>query len=206
MRKNVIPAEEQYKYMVPEWPEGFNKENARVLLHACCAPCSGAIVECLLHNGVKPVVFFSNSNIYPLEEYNIRKEELKRFLKVQNVEYVEDEYDHQEWQKTIKGLEHEPERGSRCSACFLFRLGRAARYAKENGFNILTTTLASSRWKVLPQINDAGRKAVDLYPEVTFWEQNWRKGGLQLRRGELIKINNFYNQLFCGCEYSNPNL
>ena len=83
---------------------------------------------------MEPTEFFSNSNIYPLQEYEIRKHELIRFLKEQGVPFVEDEYDHEQWLTAIKGLEGEPERGSRCSACFQFRLRRAACYAQEHGF------------------------------------------------------------------------
>ena len=86
--------------------------------------------------------------------------------------------------------------------CFRFRLERAARYAQENGYKVLTTTLASSRWKNLEQINSAGEYACSLYPDVEWWSQNWRKGGLQERRGRIIKEQNFYNQLYCGCEFS----
>lgn len=117
-----IPVEEQYKYVKLTLPDGSKVEGQAVLLHACCAPCSAAIVECMLRNGMKPTVYFSNSNIYPQQEYDVRKHELKRFLEAQNVPYVEDEYDHHEWLSVIKGLEDEPERGSRCSVCFQFRL------------------------------------------------------------------------------------
>ncbi len=197
-----IPAEEQYKYVKLSLPDGSNVVGCKVLLHACCAPCSSAIVECMLRNGMQPTVFFSNSNIFPLQEYETRKQELIRFLQAQDVPYVEDEYDHEVWLQNIKGLEQEPERGSRCSACFLFRLRRAAQYAQANGFRWLTTTLASSRWKNIEQINVAGTIATEGCPDVAFWQQNWRRGGLQLRRGELLRQNDFYNQLYCGCEFS----
>lgn len=197
-----IRLEEQYQYVRLSLPDGSDLGEARVLLHACCAPCSAAIVECMLRNGLRPTVFFSNSNIYPLEEYEVRKQELKRFLMAQDVPYVEDDYDHGEWLAAVRGLEHEPERGSRCSVCFQFRLHRAARYAQEHGFGWLTTTLASSRWKNIRQIDMAGHVAVQDCPDVEWWEQNWRKGGLQVRRGELLRANQFYNQLYCGCEFS----
>lgn len=197
----ILP-EEQYKFVKLTLPDGSKAEGHKVLLHACCAPCSSAIVECMLRNGMKPTVFFSNSNIYPLAEYEIRKQEIIRFLKEQNVPYVEDEYDHEEWRKTIKGLEDEPERGSRCSVCFQFRLHRAAQYAQTHGFSLLTTTLASSRWKNIKQIDMAGHTAVADCPDVEWWDMNWRKGGLQNRRNELLRINQFYNQLYCGCEFS----
>lgn len=197
-----ISVEEQYKYVKLVLPNGGEAMGCRVLLHACCAPCSSAIVECMLRNGMKPTVFFSNSNIFPFGEYEKRKYELMRFLEIQGVPYVEDEYSHEAWRCAVKGLELEPERGTRCSVCFLYRLRRAAQYAQVNGFRLLTTTLASSRWKNIQQINAAGKQAVADCPDVTFWEQNWRKGGLQVRRGELLHNNHFYNQLYCGCEFS----
>ena len=82
------------------------------------------------------------------------------------------------------------------------KLTETARYASEHGFSVFTTTLASSRWKSLKQINEAGRRAAALYPDTLFWEQNWRKGGLQERRNQLLKEYDFYNQQYCGCEFS----
>lgn len=174
----------------------------RVLLHACCAPCSGAIVECMLSHNLEPVIFFSDSNIWPQEEYAHRRDECRRYAAVKGIGFVEDAYDHDDWEPLAKGLENAPERGPRCQACFLYRLRRAASYAHENGFHILATTLASSRWKDLTQVDAAGELACRPYDDVRWWAQNWRKGGLQERRGQIIREQNFYNQLYCGCEYS----
>ena len=176
----------------------------RVLLHSCCAPCSGAIIECLLANGIRPVIFFSNSNIFPHEEYELRKAEICRYAESLGLEVVDDDYDHKEWLGCVRGLEREPERGARCMECFKFRLLRAARYAASHGLTVLTTTLASSRWKDLDQVNAAGGFACGQVDGVNFWPQNWRKGGLQPRRNEIIREQNFYNQLFCGCEFARP--
>jgi epoxyqueuosine reductase len=173
----------------------------RILLHACCAPCSGAIVECLKGLGLEPVIFYSNSNIWPAEEYRKREEECRRYARECGIGFEEDEYDHDAWSVVARGLENAPERGERCLECFRFRLGRAAAYAHEHGFRILATTLASSRWKDLTQVNAAGEEACAPYDDVRWWAQNWRKGGLQERRGQIIKERNFYNQLYCGCEY-----
>ena len=85
-----------------------------ILLHACCAPCSGAILECLRDNGIAPVVYFSNSNIWPREEYDLRLSELRRYAALMGVELVEDAYDHAAWREAVRGLEDEPERGARC--------------------------------------------------------------------------------------------
>ena len=181
-----------------EVPGGATK----VLLHACCAPCSSAIVECLMNNDIRPVIFYSNSNIYPFEEYEHRLNECLRYAKKWGLEIVDDVYDHEAWGGCAVGLENEPERGSRCLQCFKFRLLRAAQYASAHGFEVLTTTLASSRWKNLDQVNEAGRWACAQVPGVVWWNQNWRKGGLQERRNQIIKEEDFYNQLYCGCEYS----
>lgn len=173
-----------------------------ILLHTCCAPCSSAIIECLMKNGVTPVIYYSNPNIYPLEEYLIRKNECTRYAASLGLTIIDDDYCHDEWLAHVKGLENEPERGRRCRRCFEMRLRRTARYAHENGISVVTTTLASSRWKSLEQINAAGQWAVEPYDDVAWWEQNWRKGGLSERRLEIIKQYGFYNQRYCGCEFS----
>lgn len=172
-----------------------------ILLHACCAPCSGAILECLRDNGIRPVLFFSNSNIFPREEYELRLSELRRYAAGMGVTLVEDEYDHAAWLEAVRGLEREPERGRRCAACFRFRLDRAARYAAAHALPVVATTLASSRWKDLAQVAEAGAASCAESPAV-FWPQNWRKGGLQPRRSEIIREQAFYNQDWCGCEFS----
>ena len=186
------------KGFVLEVPGG----SERILLHACCAPCSSAIVECLVQRGLRPVIFYSNSNIWPFEEYEHRLNECLRYARSCGLEIVADDYDHADWGLCAAGLEAEPERGARCLACFKYRLLRAAQYAAANGFEVLATTLASSRWKNLEQVNEAGFWACSQVTGVTWWPQNWRRGGLQERRSQIIREQNFYNQRYCGCEFS----
>lgn len=231
-----------------------------VLLHTCCAPCSSAIIEAMLKDGITPVIYYCNPNIYPLEEYEIRKNECTRYAQALGLEIVDADYDHERWLEEVKGLENEPERGGRCLKCFKIRLLRTAQYAAQRGIKVITTTLASSRWKSLDQINEAGhwacqqvvppdgregrisaapltsarcsenieavtvpdpnlsewsvcptgavgdsRLGVDMVPpdgRVIWWNHNWRKNGLQERRLQIIKEYDFYNQLYCGCEFS----
>ncbi|MBE6240873.1 MAG: epoxyqueuosine reductase QueH [Bacteroidales bacterium] len=172
-----------------------------VLLHTCCAPCSSAIIEALMQNGITPVIYYCNPNIYPQEEYEIRKNECTRYARSLGLEIVDADYDHDNWLEAMKGLENEPERGGRCLKCFKLRLLRTAQYARERGIKVITTTLASSRWKSLEQINEAGQWACQQV-EVIWWDRNWRKGGLQERRLQIIREYDFYNQLYCGCEFS----
>lgn len=187
-------------------PEGCNK----VLLHACCAPCSSAIVEWLMAHEITPVIFYYNPNIYPFEEYAIRRNESKRHAESLGVEWMEglEDYEaaHEQWRQAVCGLEHEPERGKRCEQCFYMRMKATAKKAEEMSVPFFATTLASSRWKNLEQVNAAGesaaRELTGARPEPQFWAQNWRKDGLQDRRNALLKEFNFYNQQYCGCEFS----
>ena len=192
-------------------PEGCDT----VLLHACCAPCSSAIVEWLLAHKITPVIFYYNPNIYPFEEYEIRKNESKRHAESLGIRWIDaDErvcgdgqpcdYGHEAWLHAICGLEQEPERGKRCERCFYVRLKKTAEKAQKLDIKFFATTLASSRWKNLEQINAAGLAAQ--VEGVHFWPQNWRKDGLQDRRNELLKQYNFYNQQYCGCEFSRREL
>ena len=179
-------------------PEGCQE----VLLHACCAPCSSAIVEWLVQHQIRPIIFYYNPNIFPLEEYEIRKNESKRHAESLGIKWIDGDYDHEAWLGSVCGLEGEPERGLRCQQCFILRLTEAAKVAKRLGIPYFATTLASSRWKSLDQINHAGRLAEQTVNDVSFWAQNWRKGGLQERRNQLLKEFDFYNQQYCGCEFS----
>ena len=181
-----------------------------LLLHSCCAPCSSAIIEWMLANDIRPVIFYCNPNIYPEQEYIIRKNEITRYAAQLGLEIIDDDYNHEAWRQYIAGrlcpqgidMETQPERGGRCLECFRYRLTRSAQKCKELGHAEFTITLASSRWKSLDQINEAGTWAAEHVGGVTFWNRNWRKGGLQERRNQLLKENNFYNQLYCGCEFS----
>ena len=179
-------------------PEGLHE----VLLHACCAPCSSAIVEWMLANGIRPTIFYYNPNIYPREEYEIRKNESKRHAESLGIRWIDGDYNHEQWRQGVCGLEGEPERGKRCQQCFILRLTVAAKKAQELGIPYFATTLASSRWKSLEQIERAGHQVEQAVEGVTFWAQNWRKGGLQERRNQLLKEFDFYNQQYCGCEFS----
>lgn len=181
-----------------EIPEGISQ----VLLHACCAPCSSAIVEWMLQHNIRPTIFYFNPNIFPYEEYEIRKNESKRHAESLGIPWIDGDYDHEAWLQAIRGLEQEPERGSRCQQCFRIRLTATALQAQQLGIQHFTTTLASSRWKSLDQITQAGLQAQAAVPSTLFWAQNWRKGGLQDRRNQLLKEYSFYNQLYCGCEFS----
>lgn len=180
------------------WPNGKNK----VLLHSCCAPCSGEVMEAMLASGIDFTIFFYNPNIHPQKEYELRKNENIRFAQKFDISLVDADYDRDNWFARAKGMENEPERGVRCTMCFDMRFERTALYAHEHGFPIITSSLGISRWKNMQQINDCGFRAAARYPELIYWDYNWRKQGGSARMIEISKREEFYQQEYCGCAYS----
>jgi epoxyqueuosine reductase len=179
-------------------PNGAEK----LLLHSCCAPCSGEVMEALLFSAIDFTIFFYNPNIHPLQEYEMRKEENVSFAKKQGIPFIDADYDKENWFERVKGLEWEPERGKRCSVCFDMRFERTALYAHEQGFPVITSSLGISRWKDMKQINESGRRAANRYPPMEYWTYNWRENGGSNRMYEIAKRENFYKQEYCGCVYS----
>lgn len=184
--------------VVMETPTGSD----HVLLHSCCAPCSGEVMERMAEAGIKFTIFFYNPNIHPEKEYLLRKEENIRFAEKLGVPFIDADYDTKNWFERVKGLEWEPERGERCTVCFDMRFERTALYAAEHGFDTITSCLGISRWKNMEQINDCGKRAVARYPGMHYWTFNWRKKGGAARMVEISKRERFYQQEYCGCVYS----
>ncbi|WP_336961794.1 epoxyqueuosine reductase QueH [Acinetobacter pittii] len=181
-----------------ELPSGHDQ----LLLHSCCAPCSGEVMEALIDSRIKFSIFFYNPNIHPVKEYLIRKEENIRFAEKHNIPFIDADYDTDNWFARAKGMENEPERGIRCTMCFDMRFERTALYAHEHGFNLISSSLGISRWKNMAQINDCGIRAASHYPDIQYWDYNWRKNGGSSRMIEISKREEFYQQEYCGCVYS----
>ena len=174
----------------------------KLLLHTCCAPCSGSIILSIQASGIDFTIFFYNPNIHPKKEYEIRKDENIRFAEKYGVPIVDAEYDTDNWYARAKGMEFEPERGSRCAMCFDMRMERTALYAHENSFDTIATSLGISRWKDLNQVNEAGKNAANKYEGLTYWDYNWRKNGGSACNMEICKSEKFYQQEYCGCAFS----
>ena len=174
----------------------------RVLLHSCCAPCSGEVMEAMTASGIDYTIYFYNPNIHPREEYELRKSENIRFAEKARVPFVDADYDTDNWFARARGLEAEPERGARCTMCFDLRFERTALYAHEHGFPVITSCLGISRWKDMDQINGSGERAAARYPGLSYWTHNWHKQGGAERMIDISKREQFYQQEYCGCIYS----
>ncbi len=173
----------------------------KIVLHACCAPCASYPIKKLIEDNCEPVVFFYNPNIYPTDEYNIRKNELEAYCSKYDVEFFEGEYNHSLYCEKISGMEDEPEKGKRCSVCFYLRLKKTAEFAKEKGIDLFTTTLSVSPHKNSAQIFYEAKK-VQNETGVEFVEYNFKKNdGFKISR-LIAKENNMYAQSYCGCKFS----
>ncbi len=177
-------------------------DQAPVLMHSCCAPCAAELMEAMLESQIPYSIFFYNPNIHPKKEYELRKQENIRFAQKHGIPFIDVDYDVDNWFDRTKGLEWEPERGKRCTACFDMRFERTALYAFEHGFPVITSSLGISRWKDMNQINDCGIRSASHYEGVSYWTFNWRKQGGSERMYQISKAENFYKQEYCGCVYS----
>ena len=174
----------------------------KVLLHSCCAPCSGSVIEDIHRAGMELTVYFYNPNIHPRKEYEIRKEENIRFAKKMGIPFIDADYDSERWFELTRGHEMDGERSERCSLCFEMRFVKTAEYAHQHGFQVITSCLGISRWKDFDQVTRAGIKAARLFPGVSYWAYNWRKQNGSSRMIEIAKEETFYQQQYCGCAYS----
>ena len=175
---------------------------SRLLMHSCCAPCAGDVMNEMTRSGIDYTILFYNPNIHPVKEYELRKDENKRYADTLGVPFVDLDYDKDRWFERTKGYELEPERGYRCTLCFDMRFERSALFAAENEFKVFTSTLGTSRWKNLEQINGCGVRAAARYDGLAYWTYNWRKKGGANRMVEISKEQEFYQQEYCGCVYS----
>jgi predicted adenine nucleotide alpha hydrolase (AANH) superfamily ATPase len=173
-----------------------------ILLHVCCAPCSGAIIEALCSQGFQPTVFWSNSNILSSAENSRRLAVLEPYAASFGVPVVVDPYDHADWlEKVARGFEDAPERCARCARCFRYNLAKAAEWARAHGMEAFTTSLTVSPHKPSAVVFAAGREAASAGP-VAFLEEDFKKKeGFKLSVARSKELG-LYRQSYCGCEFS----
>ena len=176
----------------------------KLLLHSCCAVCSSHVIY-VLAKDYDLSIFYYNPNIWPIEEYEHRKKEQIRLLRIapfcSDVTYYDMDYDHQEYLEAVKGLESEKEGGLRCNECFRLRLEKTALFAKEHNFDMFCTTLTVSPHKNSEVINRIGSDLANQYG-IKWLESNFKKKDGYLHSTQLAKEYDLYRQDFCGCEFA----
>ncbi len=183
-----------------------------LLLHACCAPCSSAILE-RLHQIFDITILFYNPNIYPQAEYERRRDELLLFIekisvKIKPRDVKEISYEPDIFLESVTGLEDEPERGGRCTVCYKMRLQKTAIFAQERGYHYFTTSLSISPHKDSQRINELGKEIAENLQENPFFEKplflfaDFKKQNGYKRSLEISSEYNLYRQKYCGCKFS----
>ena len=174
-----------------------------LLLHACCAPCSSAVLERIAKYFDITILYY-NPNITDQEEYEKRLQELEIFvrkLNLDNIKVMPGRYKPEEFFEISKGLEQEKERGRRCYKCYKLRLEETAKIADQLGFDFFTTTLSISPYKNSKWLNEIGENLDKKY-QTTYLYADFKKKNGYKRSIELSRKYNLYRQDYCGCIYS----
>ena len=181
-----------------------SNKTPRLLLHACCGPCSSYCLE-LLSNYFDITILYYNPNIYPDLEYYRRLNELKEFLtKIHHknkIDLIESRYNPDEYYKSVKGFEKLGEKSKRCYECYKLRMEEGAIVASNNNFDYFTTTLSISPYKISNWINEIGIDLENKY-NVKYLYSDFKKKNGYIRSIELSNKYNMYRQYYCGCVYS----
>lgn len=177
------------------------RKNNKILLHACCAICSGYPITCLREQGYEPVVYFYNPNIFPESEYEKRLKAQKKLCDELQCELIIGNYEPKMFEIAAFGLEDEPERGLRCKKCFELRLDQTAQKAKELRIDSFTTSIVISPHKDFKLISRIGKKISQKY-DINYIEIDFKKNDGALKSNKLAKELDLYRQNYCGCQYS----
>lgn len=182
-------------------------QKPKLLLHACCGPCS-----CFPLTFLCPIfdvtIYFNNSNIYPESEYNRRLEELKKLLEYYKRDYgfdvkiIETKYDNDSFNVDLEPHKDLPEGQERCFICFEKRMDDAFKYADEHGFDYFTTVMTISRQKNSQKLNEIGEKLSSKYKNTKYFYSDFKKKDGALLGIQLKNKYDLYQQLYCGCKYT----
>lgn len=179
----------------------MKKNNKKVLLHTCCAICSGHPVKSLKAADWEPVAYFFNPNIYPESEYLKRLDAQKKLCENLNCELIIEDYEPKMFEIAALGLEDEPERGKRCEKCFELRLSQTAKKAKELGIENFTTSIVISPHKNFKLISEIGKTISQEYG-INYLDIDFKKQDGFLKSNKIAKELELYRQNYCGCKYS----
>lgn len=173
----------------------------KILLHACCAICSGHPICMLKSQGIEPVVYFYNPNIQPYEEYQKRLIAQEKLCEKFGCELIAEDYKTEDFENAVCGLESEPEGGKRCEKCFRLRLERSAKKACELGLDNFTTSIVISPHKNFKLISEIGMKISEEYG-IKYLAVDFKKQDGVLKTNKISRELELYRQNYCGCRFS----
>ena len=194
MNNLIIDSLEKYKNFI----NSNSNEKVKILIHACCAPCSSEVLnELKQHADI--TIYYYNPNTYPYEEYIKRYDEFNKLP--YSFDIINEQYNEQEYLDFVNGYTHLKEGSLRCYKCYELRLKQTAKKAKELGFDYFTTTLSISPYKNSKWINELGFKFSEEY-DVRFMYSDFKKNDGYKKSIVLSKEYNLYRQEYCGCRFS----
>ncbi len=185
----------------------YRDTKPKILVHVCCGVCS-CFPLLFLENLFDITVYYANSNIYPESEFNRRLDALNKYVEFLNAKFeykvkvVVDKYNHEEFLPVLNRYKDEKEGGKRCKYCIARRLVKTFEYAKNNGYQYVTTVMTVSPNKDVKLINELGEKIAAQYKDVNFIHCDFKKNNGQLIGNKISKKLELYRQCYCGCEYS----
>lgn len=178
--------------------QAHSKENKKILIHSCCAICSGHPIKLLKELGYEPVAYFFNPNIQPENEFQKRLEAQKKLCYKLGCELMIENYNPESFEKIALGLESEPEKGARCTKCFELRLNQTAKKAAELGIDTFTTSIVISPHKNFKLITQIGKTISEIY-DINYLDIDFKKQDGFLKSNQLAKELELYRQSYCGC-------
>lgn len=179
----------------------------KLLLHACCGPCS-CFPLTFLCPYFDVTIYFNNSNIYPSEEYYRRLNELKKLLEIYKKDYgfdvsiIETKYDNENYNKILEPFKDQPEGQTRCFLCYEKRMDEAYKFANENGYDFFTTVMTISRQKNSQKLNEIGAKLEQKYQNTKYLYSDFKKKNGALIGSQIKTKYGLYQQLYCGCKFT----
>jgi predicted adenine nucleotide alpha hydrolase (AANH) superfamily ATPase len=173
---------------------------ARILVHVCCAP-DALYVFGVLKADYEVTGFFSNSNIHPRREYDLRLEEARKVAGMLDIPLLEDAYEPKAWFALTRKFKDEPEKGRRCDVCYATRLARTAETAARQGFDAFATVMSLSPWKKTAVMNRIGRQFATRHG-LDFLAADFKKKDGFKKSVDLSRAHGLYRQDYCGCLYS----
>ena len=185
-----------------------SNKKPKLLLHVCCGACSCYPLVFLI-DLFDITILFSNSNIYPKSEFDLRLLNLRKYVAIINkefnekIEIVVDDYNYEEFRKDLLPFKDDKENGNRCHVCITKRLKRLFDYANKYGYNLVTTVMSISRNKDVNFLNETGLNLSQSYPGISYYVSDFKKNGGQDLGVALSKKFDIYRQNYCGCEFSN---
>lgn len=180
--------------------EGSIEALTKILLHACCGPCSLEPVRLLQEEGYELTIAYANSNIHPESEYLHRRDTLRTWAEEAGIPVIEGVYDPDAWKEAIGPADSwGPDHRERCRACYRLRLWEVARYAAEHGYDAISSTLTVSPYQFTDVIEDELHRAATAFGlKVVFRDFTPYYPEATRRSREL----GMYRQNYCGCAFS----